>query len=171
MTCLTLIMMCTSMRPARVWLRKNYENDDLWEELRHEHIAVVSHNVTKKLKKFNADKRIQSGNDKSSLRDLAQMIKKMPQHLTVYRDFRFVNQRNRSCTMSNVFLVCQSVKCHELIDNQNKFVWEWWIYLHQADYCNIIRYLSRKFRSIAKMSIQNELSFVEKTLLLLNDLI
>jgi len=40
----------------------------------------VSQNVTKKLKKFNADKRIQSGNDKSSIRDLAQMIKKMPQH-------------------------------------------------------------------------------------------
>ena len=56
------------------------ENDDLWEELRQQHIAVVSHNVTKKLKKFNADKRIQSGNDKSSIRDLAQMIKKMPQH-------------------------------------------------------------------------------------------
>eukprot|EP00090_Calanus_glacialis_P000909 TRINITY_DN10651_c0_g1_i1.p1 TRINITY_DN10651_c0_g1~~TRINITY_DN10651_c0_g1_i1.p1 ORF type:complete len:589 (-),score=226.51 TRINITY_DN10651_c0_g1_i1:212-1978(-) len=56
------------------------ENDDLWEELRHQHIAVVSQNVTKKLKKFNADKRIQSGNDKSSIRDLAQMIKKMPQH-------------------------------------------------------------------------------------------
>ena len=36
------------------------ENDDLWVELRHQHIAVVSQNVTKKLKKFNAEKKIQS---------------------------------------------------------------------------------------------------------------
>ena len=56
------------------------ENDDIWEELRHQHIAVVSQNVTKKLKKFNSDKRIQSSSDKSSIRDLSQMIKKMPQH-------------------------------------------------------------------------------------------
>merc|ERR1711936_669779 len=56
------------------------ENDDLWEELRHQHIAVVSQNVTKKLRKFNADKKIDSGNDKSSLRDLKQQIKKVPQY-------------------------------------------------------------------------------------------
>ena len=36
------------------------ENDDVWTELRHQHIAVVSQNVTKKLKKFNAEKKIQS---------------------------------------------------------------------------------------------------------------
>merc|ERR1712106_109680 len=56
------------------------ENDDIWEELRHQHIAVVSQNVKKKLKKFNCAKRIQSSSDKSSIRDLSQMIKKMPQH-------------------------------------------------------------------------------------------
>merc|ERR1719347_339469 len=56
------------------------ENDDLCEELRHQHIAVVSQNVTKKLRKFNADKKINSGSDKTSIRDLSQQIKKMPQH-------------------------------------------------------------------------------------------
>jgi len=56
------------------------ENDDVWTELRHQHIAVVSQNVTKKLKKFNAEKKIQSSGDKSDMRALSQMIKKMPQH-------------------------------------------------------------------------------------------
>merc|ERR1740137_389770 len=56
------------------------ENDDLWVELRHEHIAIVSQTVTKKLKKFNTDKKIQSGGDKSDMRQLSQMIKTMPQH-------------------------------------------------------------------------------------------
>merc|ERR1719436_1279343 len=56
------------------------DNDDLWVEMRHQHIAVVSQNVTKKLKKFNAEKKIQSGGDKSDMRALSQMIKKMPQH-------------------------------------------------------------------------------------------
>jgi len=55
------------------------ENDDMWVELRHHHIAVVSQSVTKKMKNFNKEKRIQ-GDGKNGMRDLAQMIKKMPQH-------------------------------------------------------------------------------------------
>ena len=55
------------------------ENDDLWVEMRHQHIAVVSQNVTKKLKKFNQEKRIDTSG-KGNMKDLTQMIKKMPQH-------------------------------------------------------------------------------------------
>lgn len=57
------------------------ENDDLWVELRHQHIAVVSQQVTKQMKKFIDSKRgMASGGDKSSLKDLTVMIKKMPQY-------------------------------------------------------------------------------------------
>ena len=37
------------------------ENDELWLELRHQHIAVVSTSVTKNLKKFTDSKRMGGG--------------------------------------------------------------------------------------------------------------
>lgn len=54
------------------------ENDDIWAELRHQHIAVVSQDIPKAFKKLVDSKRINS--DKTSIKDLSQMIKKMPQH-------------------------------------------------------------------------------------------
>lgn len=54
------------------------ENDEIWCELRHQHIAVVSQDVPRAFKRLVDSKRINS--DRTSIKDLSQMIKKMPQH-------------------------------------------------------------------------------------------
>lgn len=55
------------------------ENDDMWVELRHKHIAVVSQEVTKSVKKF-CDGKKGMASDTKSIKDLSNLIKRMPQY-------------------------------------------------------------------------------------------
>ena len=95
------------------------DNDDMWVELRHEHIAVVSQTVTKKLKKFNQEKRIDG--DSKNMKDLSQMIKKMPQHTKALAKFsthlHLAEENMKSYTVSAQHLHLQSMRVREQADS------------------------------------------------------
>lgn len=56
------------------------ESDQLWLELRHKHIADVSKIVPENIKSFANSNKLSKGGDKTDMRDLKQLLKRLPQY-------------------------------------------------------------------------------------------
>ncbi|VDM76958.1 unnamed protein product [Strongylus vulgaris] len=80
-----LIIECLSCKSSSLKVVLLDENDDLWVDTRHKHIAVVSQEVVllvfiKFLCNQGSDSKAGFKADAKSIKDLSMMIKKMPQH-------------------------------------------------------------------------------------------
>ncbi|KAI3386666.1 hypothetical protein SNEBB_007764 [Seison nebaliae] len=74
------------------------ENDEVWLNLRHKHIADASNAVTSKLKSFMSDKQFGKGkNDQASLKELNKMLKQMPQYRKELNEFSLAVHLAEDC--------------------------------------------------------------------------
>ena len=81
------------------------ENDDLWEELRHQHIALVQQSVSKKMKKLQEENK----SDKlvNSTRDLSLLMEKAPQFEAQYEKLTAHSHIAQECMKSYVDELCK----------------------------------------------------------------